>query len=385
MKKKICVVTATRAEYGLLSGLLKEISDSKTYTLQLIATGMHLSPEFGFTFKEIENDGFKIDEKVEVLLSSDSAVGVAKSMGLTSIGFAETLDRLKPDLIIILGDRFEMLTVAQVALILQIPIAHIAGGDVTEGAYDDAIRHSISKMSNIHFVTNEIAKTRLIQLGEDLKTIFNVGSLGIDNIKNKKLLTLNELSEQMNFNFFEKNLLITLHPVTMEASFTKKYAQILLAALDEIKELFDIGFIFTKANADNGGREINNLFENYCIRNDNSKIYDSLGILKYLSCLQYVDAVVGNSSSGLYEVPSFNKATINIGNRQLGRLRATSVIDVDYDKNQIKRSIIKALNEKIVTENPYGEGRTAKNIMGILETIRWEKNKKFFDIEGIER
>ncbi|MEY9971880.1 UDP-hydrolyzing UDP-N-acetyl-D-glucosamine 2-epimerase [Lysinibacillus sp. RC46] len=384
MKKKICVVTATRAEYGLLSGLLKEISKSETFLLQMIVTGMHLSPEFGFTYREIENDGYKINDKVEALLSSDSAVGVAKSMGLTSIGFAEALDKLRPDLIIILGDRFEMLAVAQVALILQIPIAHIAGGDVTEGAYDDAIRHSISKMSNLHFVTNEIAKKRLIQLGEDPQTVFNVGSLGIDNIKNTELLSLKELSKLMNFNFLKKNILITLHPVTVETSYTKKYAQILLEALDEIKILFDIGFIFTKANADNGGREINYLFENYCKDNKNAKIYDSLGKIKYLSCLHYIDAVVGNSSSGLYEVPSFNKATINIGNRQLGRLKASSVIDVDFEKNQIKNAIIKALNKNIATENPYGEGETAYKIIDILNNVEWKKTKRFFDIEGID-
>ncbi|MGE8006510.1 UDP-N-acetylglucosamine 2-epimerase [Lysinibacillus sp. NPDC093216] len=384
MKKKICVVTATRAEYGLLSGLLKEISKSETFLLQMIVTGMHLSPEFGFTYREIENDGYKINDKVEALLSSDSAVGVAKSMGLTSIGFAEALDKLRPDLIIILGDRFEMLAVAQVALILQIPIAHIAGGDVTEGAYDDAIRHSISKMSNLHFVTNEIAKKRLIQLGEDPQTVFNVGSLGIDNIKNTELLSLKELSKLMNFNFLKKNILITLHPVTVETSYTKKYAQILLEALDEIKILFDIGFIFTKANADNGGREINYLFENYCKDNKNAKIYDSLGKIKYLSCLHYIDAVVGNSSSGLYEVPSFNKATINIGNRQLGRLKASSVIDVDFEKNQIKNAIIKALNKNIATENPYGEGETAYKIIDILTNVEWKKTKRFFDIEGID-
>lgn len=384
MKKKICVVTATRAEYGLLSGLLKEISKSETFLLQIIVTGMHLSPEFGFTYKEIENDGFKINDKVEALLSSDSAVGVAKSMGLTSIGFAEALDKLRPDLIIILGDRFEMLAVAQVALILQIPIAHIAGGDVTEGAYDDAIRHSISKMSNLHFATNKIAEKRLIQLGEDPQAVFNVGSLGIDNIKNTKLLSLKELSKQMNFNFLKKNILITLHPVTVETSYTKKYAEILLEALDEIKIVFDIGFIFTKANADNGGREINYLFENYCNDNKNAKIYDSLGKIKYLSCLQYIDAVVGNSSSGLYEVPSFNKATINVGSRQLGRLKASSVIDVDFEKNQIKNAIIKALNKNIATENPYGEGETAYKIIDVLKNVEWKKTKKFFDVEGID-
>lgn len=385
MKTKICIVTATRAEYGVLSGLISKISESSKFELKLLVTGMHLAAEFGLTYKEILKDGFHIDEKVEILLSSDTDVGVAKSMGLANIGFADAFSRITPDLVIILGDRFEMLSAAQVALILKIPVAHIAGGDVTEGAYDDAIRHSITKMSNLHFVTNEISRQRVIQMGENPSAVFNVGSLGIDNIKHMNYMDKNILSKEIDFKFRKKNILITLHPTTNESSLASKDARTLLEALDEVKNLFDIGYIFTKSNADNGGREINSLFDEYCMQNENAKIYDSLGRVNYLNALQFVDLVVGNSSSGLYEVPSFNKFTINIGNRQRGRIKSSSIIDVEFNKTSIKDAIIKALNLKIETINPYGEGNTTMKIMEVLERVDFINNKTFYDLsDGVE-
>lgn len=383
MPLKICVVTGTRADYGLLYWVLKEIKDDSKMELQVIATGMHLSPEFGLTYKVIEEDGFIINEKVEMLLSSDTAVGTAKSMGLGIIGFADALDRLKPDLLVLLGDRFEILAAAQVALVARIPVAHIAGGDLTEGAFDEAIRHSITKMSHLHFVTNAESARRVRQLGEDPRYIYNVGSPGIDNIKRLKLLDRSELEQRLDFKFKNKNLLITFHPVTLDNQISSKQFHELLEALGGLGQ--EVGLIFTKPNADTGGRVIINMIDEFVSAHPNARAYVSLGQLVYLSTIKQVDAVVGNSSSGIYEVPSFQKPTVNIGDRQKGRLQANSIINCAPEVN----SIIKALNEAFnmdcsSTVNPYGDGFSSKRIINVIKQINNFDlliKKKFFEVE----
>ncbi len=307
-KRKICIVTGTRAEYGLLYWLMKEIEKDRDLELQLIATGMHLSPEFGLTYKEVEKD-FKIDKKIEILLSSDTAIGVSKSMGLAQISFTEAYEELKPDILVVLGDRYEIFSAVASAMIGNIPIAHLHGGETTEGAFDESIRHSITKMSHLHFTATDEYKNRVIQLGEHPSRVFNVGGLGIDNIKKLKLLSKDEFEASIDFKLNKKNILVTFHPVTLENSTAKEQFQILLDVVDELE---DTHIIFTKANSDTDGRVINNMIDEY-VKNHNDKAvcFTSLGQLRYLSALQYVDAMVGNSSSGLAEAPSFKIGTIN--------------------------------------------------------------------------
>ena len=381
--KKICVVTGTRAEYGLLRWVIEGIRQSSELDLQLIATGMHLSPEFGMTVEAIEEDGFKIDRKVEMLLSSDTAVGVTKSMGLGMIGFADALAELKPDLMMVLGDRYEIFAVAASAMIARIPIAHLHGGETTEGAFDEAIRHSITKISHLHFVAAEEYRRRVIQLGELPEHVFNVGGLGIDNILRLKLLTRDELEEALNFKLEKRNLLITFHPVTLEQNTSAQQMDELLAALAELK---DTGLIFTMPNADTEGRILFHQVEAFCAKHSQARAYTSLGQLRYLSCLQHVDGVVGNSSSGLTEVPSFNKGTINIGDRQRGRLRAASVIDCQPERKSISMAISQLFTSAFRTtlskvENPYGNGGASELILSILEDQSFETllKKSFLD------
>lgn len=382
-KRKICVVTGTRAEYGLLYWLMKEIQTDEDLELQIIATGAHLSPEFGLTYKVIEADGFEIDEKVEMLLSSDTAVGITKSLGLATIGFADAYDRLKPDIVILLGDRYEMLAAAQAALIIGLPIAHIGGGDTTEGAFDEAIRHSITKMAHIHFVTNELSARRIRQLGENPQYIFNVGSPGIDYIKRVKLLNRRDLEKELEFEFQDKNLLITFHPVTLDRGSSLHQFMELLKALDSLGT--DIGIIFTKANADPEGRSINQMIEKYVESHPKAKAYTSLGQVKYFSVIAQVDAVVGNSSSGLYEVPSFGKPTVNIGDRQKGRLQAASIINCQSQASAIKQAIISAFDMDCSNvQNPYGDGTSSIKMLSILKSIPDYKallKKQFFVME----
>lgn len=380
--RKICVVTGTRAEYGLLYWLMKEIQADFDLELQIIVTGMHLSPEFGLTYKVIEQDGFTIDEKVEMLLSSDTSVGIAKSIGLGVIGFADALDRLKPDILVVLGDRYEILAAAQAAMVAKIPIAHIAGGDTTEGAYDEAIRHSITKMSHLHFVTNEIAAKRVRQLGEDPQYIHNVGSPGIDQIKRIVLLNRNTLEEELDFKFREKNILITFHPTTLDDELPGEQFQKLLDALDMLGN--EVGLIFTKPNSDTDGRGLIEMIDKYVAARSNAKAYISLGQLRYLSTIACVDAVVGNSSSGLYEVPSFKKPTVNIGDRQKGRLKAASVIDCQPEAADIYEAIQQALTMDCVnTLNPYGEGDASAAILRVIKEtadLRKMLKKSFFEV-----
>ncbi|CUU74147.1 UDP-N-acetylglucosamine 2-epimerase [Campylobacter hyointestinalis] len=383
-KRKICVVTGTRAEYGLLYWLIKGIQESDDLELQLIVTGAHLEERFGFTYKEIEKD-FKIDKKIEMLVSSDSAVGVSKSMGLAMIGFAEAYNELKPDVILILGDRYEIFCAASSAMIARIPIVHLHGGEATEGLIDEAIRHSITKMSHLHFVATDEYARRVIQLGEEPNRVFNVGGMGIENIKRLNLLSRSEFEQSINFKLNKKNILVTFHPVTLEKGAAKEQFKELLNALDELK---DTNIIFTKANADMGGKIINQMIDKYSSKNSSKAVsFASLGTLRYLSALKHVDMVVGNSSSGLAEAPSFKIATINIGDRQKGRIKADSIIDCEPNKLSIQKAINKAYTKEFKsvlenTINPYGDGNASIKIIEVLKKANLDNilKKKFWDI-----
>jgi GDP/UDP-N,N'-diacetylbacillosamine 2-epimerase (hydrolysing) len=386
MKKKICVITGSRAEYGLLTGLIKKINSDNDFILQLIVTNMHLSPEFGETYKEIENDGIKISKKIEILMSSDTPTGIAKTTGLGFIGFADAFQELIPDLIIILGDRYEILAAAATALFFKIPIAHISGGEVTEGAFDDSIRHAITKMSRLHFTSHETYRKRVIQLGEDPNYVFNVGSLSIDNITKLQLMNKNEFENSINFKLNKKNILVTYHSETNQKGVSQiEYLNELLKVIDELE---DTNIIFTLPNSDDQGRELIQQINDYTSKNNKkATVFSSLGYLRYLSALQFVDAVVGNSSSGIVEAPSFKTGTINIGNRQKGRIRAKSIIDCNPEYNSIKASFKKLYSKEfqhilVSPENPFGNGKTAQTIIDILKNIEYDKfvlNKQFKD------
>lgn len=362
------MVTGTRADYGLLYWVMREIREDPMLQLQIVATGMHLSPEFGLTYKAIEADGLAVDAKVEMLLSSDTPVGVAKSIGLGVIGFADALQRLQPDILVLLGDRFEILAAAQAALVARIPIAHIAGGDVTEGAFDEAIRHSITKMAHLHFVTNEVSARRVRQLGENPDCIFNVGSPGLDYIKRAKLLGRKELERNLAFEFRDRNLLVTFHPVTLEQQSAEAQFHELLSALDALGP--EVGIVFTKPNADTGGRTIARLMDEYVAIRNNARAYTSLGQVRYLSVMAQVDALVGNSSSGLYEAPSLHKPAVNIGDRQKGRLMADSVISCSVEAQAITQAIRAAFAKDCSgVINPYGDGDSAVRIKDHLKQV----------------
>ncbi len=386
MKRKICVVTGTRAEYGLLYWLMKEIEDDKELELQLIVTGMHLSPEFGLTYKEIEKN-FKIDKKIEMLLSSDTSVGISKSMGLAQISFAEAYDELQPDVLVVLGDRYEIFSAVSAAMIARIPISHLHGGETTEGAFDESIRHSITKMSHLHFTATDEYKNRVIQLGEHPEKVFNVGGLGIDNIKKLELLSKGEFENSIDFKLNKKNIIVTFHPVTLEESTASEQFQTLLNVINELKET---NIIFTKANSDTDGRVINSMIDEYVKNNPMKSIaFTSLGQLRYLSALQYVDAMIGNSSSGLIEAPSFKIGTINIGDRQKGRIMADSVIDCDSDMKSIKNAFKKLYSNEFKTvlsdvSNPYGDGGASKKIKDVIKKVSLDDilKKSFYDIKA---
>lgn len=385
MSRKICVVTGTRAEYGLLYWLMQEIVQDNDLELQVIVTGMHLSPEFGLTYKEVEKS-FKINKKIEMLLSSDTDIGISKSMGLAQISFCEAYDELNPDIIVVLGDRYEIFSAVSAAMIARIPVAHLHGGESTEGLIDEPIRHSITKMSHLHFTATEKYRKRVIQLGEQPNRVFNVGGMGIENILRLDLLNKEEFEESIGFQLGKKNILVTFHPVTLENSTAKDQFQELLNAIDELQ---DTKIIFTKANSDTSGRIINQMIDEYTSKNSKKSIgFTSLGQLRYLSALQYVDAIVGNSSSGLIEAPSFKIATINIGDRQKGRLKAESVLDCKPLKNNIcevfEKVYSKDFQKKLKSvENPYGNGMASKKIIEIFKSIDLSNiiKKSFYDIE----
>lgn len=383
--KKICVVTGTRAEYGLLYWTMKSLKESSEFDLQIIVTGMHLSPEFGLTYKQILVDGFEINEKIEILLSSDTTVGVSKSIGLGVISFSEAFDRLKPDLVLILGDRFEIFAAATAAMISKIPIAHCHGGEATEGLIDEAIRHSVTKMSQIHFTSTEEYRNRVIQLGEQPKYVFNVGALGIENINKLNLLSKDEFENSIQFKLNKRNFLITFHPVTLDYSSAEEQFHHLLTAIDKFEETT---LIFTKPNADTDGRIIIEMIDNFVAKNSHKAIsFTSLGQLRYLSAIQYMDAIIGNSSSGLIEVPSFKKPTINIGDRQRGRVTGTSIINCEANQEAIISAINLALSdnfkEKLIQSyNPYGEKNSSEEIMNVLSQMSFNNliKKEFYNI-----
>jgi len=370
-----------------LRWVMQGIKDDADLSLQVIATGMHLSPEFGLTYKAIEADGFRIDRKVEMLTSSDTPLGIAKSMGLGMIGFADALNELKPDLIVVLGDRFEIFSSVATALTACIPVAHLHGGETTEGAIDEAFRHSITKMSHYHFVAADEYKQRVIQLGEQPKNVFLVGGLGIDNIKKLRLLDRNALEVDLGVKFDKKNLLITFHPATLEISSAAKQMQALLAALAKLEET---QLIFTMPNADTDGRALIKIVEKFTSNHSNAHAFISLGQLRYLSCISHVDGVVGNSSSGLLEVPSFRKGTINIGDRQRGRLQASSVINCEANQKSISSGIEMLYEPEFQlnlsqVRNPYGEEGASDKIVDILKTISIKNivKKTFHDLTNL--
>lgn len=384
MNRRICVVTGSRADYGLLRWVLQGIKDDSELELQLIATGMHLSPIFGLTYRDIEEDGFRIDRKIEILGPSDSPVAIAESMSLALAGTAKAYSELQPDLIVVLGDRFEIFASTAAALVARIPVAHLHGGETTTGAFDEAIRHSISKMSQLHFVATEEYRKRVIQLGENPKNVFTVGGLGIDSIKKMPLLSKKELESQLGFKIGEKSLLITFHPVTLDAESPEQQMSELLAALSH---LHHTTLIFTMPNADTGGLALINMIEEFVKKNDNAKAFTSLGQLRYLSCLSHIDGVVGNSSSGLTEVPTFKKGTINIGDRQLGRIKPSSVIDCAPRERDIIQAIEKLFSLDFKsnleeTKNPYGEGGASIKVVRALKEAQLEGivKKTFHDL-----
>lgn len=387
-KRKICIVTGTRAEYGILSHLVKSLLDDPRVELQIIATNMHLSPEFGLTYREIEADGFKIDKKVEMLLSSDTHVGTVKSMGLASIGFADAFAELSPDLIVILGDRFEMLAAASAAMIFGIPVAHLHGGEITEGAYDDSIRHAITKLSYLHLTSTEEYRKRVIQMGECPERVFWVGAPGVDNIMNEKLLSVESLGTYLNFDLGERYLVVTFHPVTKEpheaVSQTEALLDCLIPYLDTHKVLF------TLPNSDTGGRIVSSIIRDWVSRYSGAATaVTSMGRRRYYSAVAHCSAVIGNSSSGLLEAPSFKKPTLNIGNRQKGRTRGNTVIDCTADRDSISKGLAEVLSPKFCQHviqsgfNPYFKEGTVREIHRLLVETELPRNaiKQFYNIK----
>jgi UDP-N-acetylglucosamine 2-epimerase (non-hydrolysing)/GDP/UDP-N,N'-diacetylbacillosamine 2-epimerase (hydrolysing) len=381
-RRKICIVTGSRAEYGLIQPVIRELQSDQNWQLQLLVTGMHLSLEFGLTYRIIEADGLKIDAKVEMVLASDAGSGLAKSIGLGMIGIADALAHLHPDLVMLAGDRYEIFAAAQAAMVLKIPIAHLFGGDTTEGAIDEAFRHSITKMAHLHFVSNQQAWQRVRQMGESADRIFNVGSPGIDHLKSICFLTGKKLEQDLKFKFRPQNLLVTFHPVTLDSVSSTKHLKELFKALDSFAG--KLGIIFTKANADPEGRALNNLVDAYVKTRPHTRAFTSLGQIRYLSLMNRVDAIVGNSSSGLYEAPSLKKPTVDIGNRQKGRVRASSVIHCPPQAKRIAEAIRQALvmDCSIVT-NPYGNGGSAAAIVQVLKKFTQPRSllmKSFADL-----
>jgi GDP/UDP-N,N'-diacetylbacillosamine 2-epimerase (hydrolysing) len=385
MKRKICVVTGTRAEYGLLRWVMQGIKDDPNLELQIIVTGMHLSQTFGLTYKEIEKDGFHIDYRIETISEFDSPIRISESVAKGVQGCAIALNELKPDLVVLLGDRFEIFAAATAAMVARIPIGHIHGGESTEGLIDEAFRHSITKMSQIHFVAAPEYRDRVIQLGENPSNVFLVGGLGLDNIKRVTLLDKVELEDVLGLEFKSRNLLVTFHPVTLENDTAEQQMKELLEVL---AGLHDSTLIFTLPNADTGGRIIIKMIEDFVGSYPNAYSYKSLGQLRYLSCLQFIDGVLGNSSSGLIEVPSFKKGTINIGDRQLGRLKAESVINCGPSQVEIKHALdvlysqdFQHTLENVI--NPYGTGGASEKVLEVLRSIELSDlvKKKFYCLE----
>ena len=386
MKRKICVFTGGRAEYGILLPLLKILQAKKNIDLTILVSGMHLSREFGLTYKEIEKDGFECTEKVEMILSSDNPRSTCKSMGLGMISFSDALTRLNPDFLVVLGDRFESMSVVTTAMVCRIPVAHIQGGEMTLGAIDDHIRHCITKMSYLHFVTTGEYMNRVIQLGEAPERVFNVGALNVDSMKKIDILTKKKLEIEINFPIDERTILVTFHPITLENDTSEKYFSNLIMA---IKKARNLRIIFTYTNADTEGRVINAMIDQYVEENPKTSIaFSSLGQLKYISCLKYIGAIVGNSSSGIIETPTFKTPTVNIGDRELGRVMAKNVICCSHDAMSIKNAIDKSLSLEFKSSlkdmiNPYEKKNTAVAIADILTKIEIPESikKTFYDLK----
>jgi GDP/UDP-N,N'-diacetylbacillosamine 2-epimerase (hydrolysing) len=382
---KVCVITGTRAEYGLLYWTMRGLQLDKKFQLQICVTGMHLSSEFGYTYRQIEQDGFFINKKIEMLLSSDSEIGISKSIGLGIIGFSEALKELNPDLVLLLGDRFEIFSAATAAMILKIPIAHCHGGEATEGLIDESIRHSITKMSQLHFTSSMEYRKRVIQLGEQPNRVYNVGALGVENINKLKLMTRSEFEKSIEFKLSKKFFLITFHPVTLESSTAEKQFMELLISLKKIKET---SFIFTMPNADTEGRIIINLINDFVQQNSEiSKAFLTLGQVRYLSAIKHCNLVLGNSSSGLIETPSFKKPTINIGDRQKGRVKGINVIDCAPNNREITKAINYALSnlfqKKISNcKSPFGNTNSSEKILHILNKVNLKNiiKKEFYNL-----
>lgn len=388
--KKICIVTGTRAEYGLLKPLIDKVYKSDEMDLQLVVTGMHLSTEFGLTYREIEEDGYPITSKIEMLLSSDTAVGVTKSMGVALFGFADYFEAYTPDIVIILGDRYEMLMAASAAMIARIPIAHIHGGELTEGIIDEAIRHSITKMSCLHFTATQEYRNRVIQMGEQPQNVYNVGALGIENIKSIQLMEKEALENLISFRFKAPTAMVTYHPVTLDDMASKNSQKQFKNILKVIESHKELRVIFTKANSDPYGRVINQMIDSFVQENRKRCVaYTSLGQIRYLSALQYCDVVIGNSSSGIIETPSFYIPTINIGERQRRRVCAMSVINCSNRTEDIENALNKALSpefKEIIKKqvNPYEGVNTSNEILKVIKGALKEGidiKKEFFDIE----
>jgi UDP-N-acetylglucosamine 2-epimerase (non-hydrolysing) len=381
---KVAIFTGTRAEYGLLYWLINDIKRDKALTLQLLVSGSHLSPEFGLTYKQILDDGFDIAEKIEMLLSSDSPVGTVKSMGLAVVGYADALDRLSPDVIVILGDRYEALAVAQTAMIMRIPIIHLHGGEISEGAYDDAIRHAITKLSYLHATSTDIYRQRVIQLGEAPERVVNVGAIGLDHIERTTLLSRDELAHALEFDLSKPYFIVTYHPVTLAEEPPIDTFTSLLRALDNFPSH---QVIITYPNADDGGREIIPLLTSYgSDRPDGVLAIPSLGQIRYLSAVKYADAVIGNSSSGIIEVPSFDVPTVNLGLRQKGRLAAKSVLHCAATEDAILEAIELAVSRKYKQKNeeisnPYSKGDASSRIIEMIKSFKFSSMKVFHDLE----
>lgn len=380
MVKRICFFTATRAEYGLLSPLMRAVSNSCNYKMQLIVSGAHLAPEFGHTVDQIERDGFIVDRKIEMLLSSDTHVGASKSLGLAIIGLVDALNDLRPDLLVVLGDRYELLAAGSVALISRIPIVHIHGGEITEGAVDDSVRHAMTKLSYLHFTSTDEYRNRVISMGEAPERVFNVGAIGLDSVYLADFMSEEEIRSELGLGQL-RYFLVTFHPATVQSGAARRQLLELFAALDYFPEF---GVVFTKANADAEGRLINSMLQEYCERNPSRTfLFSSLGQRRYLSLARICAAVVGNSSSGIIEIPSLGVPTVNVGDRQKGRTAADSVITVEVEQEQIISAIRVAVSpefkcQALKTINPYGSGQTTRKILDVLDNLHYPLANKIF-------
>ncbi|MBU0995461.1 MAG: UDP-N-acetylglucosamine 2-epimerase (hydrolyzing) [Proteobacteria bacterium] len=386
MKKKICVFTGTRAEYGLLKRLLDDIKKDPDLCLQIVVSGTHLSREHGFTLSHIEADGFCADEKIDILMGADSSSGICKSIGLGLISYSDALKRLEPDMIVLLGDRFETFAMAATAMIMRVPIAHLHGGETTQGAIDEPMRHAITKMSQLHFTSTEEYRKRVIQLGENPDRVVNVGAIGTENIRKLDLMDKNTFEKKINFSLGIQSVLVTFHPVTLEKDTAGEQFGMVLNVLDEFDRL---KIIFTKANADEGGMIINRMIDAYAEKRKEKAIaFASMGQRLYLSAMKHVNAVVGNSSSGIIETPSFKMPTVNIGDRQKGRIRAKNTIDCAVSEQAIRRALKTALSDTFVKSiqdlvNPYEKKDTVKTILKRLkdQDLTHILKKEFYDLD----